>query len=299
MKDAFQCMLAATEIPEISQIKFPLLGSFKYDGFRALILNGKVMSRKMIEIPNLFVQKWAKEHEKELEGLDGELVVGSPFGEGVFNRCQNALTREDGEPDFTYYVFECPSVAHLPAVDRYEEIRNRVQSIARAKIVEQRVLKSEEDLFKMSEEALLAGYEGLILKGMQSLYKFGRSTLREGILLKWKEFVDSECVVLGVKQATKNTNTLKTDNLGNAKRSTSKEGKIPKQMVGSFIVRDIHSGVEFSCSTGSLKEGELEALWAKRDELTGKVFTYKYQKVGVLNKPRFSNFKGWRYPLDI
>jgi DNA ligase-1 len=49
-------------------LKFPLLASAKIDGVRALVKDGKVLSRSLKPIPNRHVQ----EMFGSLEGADGE-----------------------------------------------------------------------------------------------------------------------------------------------------------------------------------------------------------------------------------
>ena len=57
-------------------LSYPLLASPKLDEVRALIINGVVMSRSFKPIPNAHVQELFG--RPEYNGLDGELIVGSP-----------------------------------------------------------------------------------------------------------------------------------------------------------------------------------------------------------------------------
>lgn len=294
---ALKVMLASSEIPAVESIKFPILVSAKLDGIRCAIVNGKPMSRKMIEIPNLFVQQWAAAHP-ELEGLDGELIVGLPYGQDCFNRSGSGVGKAGGKPDFTFYVFEVWNQPTMTAIERYAYIRENVPGMDRCEVVYQHVIEDAESLMALNSKMIELGYEGLILKDPNGKYKNGRSTLNEGLLLKWKEFVDSEAEILEVLQGKTNTNPDIRDALGHAKRSTAKAGKVGTQMVGSFKVRDIHSGVEFKCPMGgTLKDAQ--DLWQVRDQLVGKVIVYKFQKVGVKDKPRFPGMKGFRDAWDI
>ena len=43
---------------------------------------------------------------------------------------------------------------------------------------------------------LNAGYEGLMLRDPNGIYKFGRSSVKENILLKVKEFMDDEAEII-------------------------------------------------------------------------------------------------------
>jgi DNA ligase-1 len=122
--------------------------------------------------------------------------------------------------------------------------------------------------------------------------------LKEGWLLKLKRFADSEAVVLAVNQLMHNTNEATTDKLGHTERSSHKAGKVPALAVGSLLVRDIKTGVDFELGTG-FTEDQRYALWKKRGELVSRVVKYKYQPVGVKDKPRFPVFLGFRDKRDL
>ena len=109
MKTLWKPMLAAKPDPAeldaaIAALKYPVLASPKLDGIRATVQGGRLLSRSLKPIPNLALQKlWGK---KELEGLDGEIIVGSPFGEGVFDRTRRVvMTRAASAECAMFHVF--------------------------------------------------------------------------------------------------------------------------------------------------------------------------------------------------
>ena len=71
----FKPMLAATVSDE--PLSYPLLASVKLDGVRALVVDGVVMGRSLKPIPNKHVQRLFG--HTQLNGLDGELIVGDLF----------------------------------------------------------------------------------------------------------------------------------------------------------------------------------------------------------------------------
>jgi DNA ligase-1 len=306
---SFKLMLADTKIPTPDQLRFPLMVSYKIDGCRATAINGVAYSRKMLAYENPFVQKWALDNADVLKGLDGELVVGEPRamfeGDDVFNRTSGPLGKMTGEPDFSFYVFERHNMSGIRAWERYMELRESFggayDPVPRVKLVQQWLVHSIAGLQALMAEALELGYEGLILKSPRGLYKNGRSSILEGILMKWKEWAESEAVILGVKQGTTNTNPDTRDELGHAKRSSAKAGKIPRDSIGSWQVRDIYSGREFNCPPGSQTEEALKAMWLEHLETphTGRVMTYKFQKAGTLFKPRFPGMVRFRPVSDL
>lgn len=302
-------MLASSEIPTVEQLVFPLLWSPKIDGVRCLQMDGQAHSRKLLPIENPFVSQWSKTYFHLLEGLDGELTVGPPHstgeGDDVFNRTAGALRRSTGEPDFTYHVFELWNYgAH--AFDRWEALQSRFEDQLKAphlrvRLVPQVLVRDLQELKARHTWALEAGYEGSMLKHPRKMYKHGRSTLDEGILLKWKDFADSEAVVLSVNQGTTNTNPLQRDALGHAKRSSAKAGKVLKDTIGSWRVKDLYNGKVFNCPPGSQTEAELKAMWAEHLQSIanggvgheGRVLQYKYQTVGSWGLPRFPGMIRW------
>jgi DNA ligase-1 len=300
-------MLAASEIPPPGALRFPLMASYKLDGVRCPMIDGVAYSRKMLPIGNRFFQSWVAKYADVLHGLDGEVIVGKPYQENdednVFNRTSGPIGKVSGEPDFTYYVFErWNEVPGTKAWERFMELRESFgpgySAIPRLQLIAQRLIMNLPQLERMMAEALEIGYEGLILKNPRGLYKNGRSTILEGTLLKWKEFADSECQILGWQQGTTNTNPLMKDALGHAKRSSAKAGKVLTDTLGSWLVRDIYSGVDFKCGPCGT-EAEVKAMWAERESYRLKILKYSYQKSGTLRKPRFSQMVCVRELSDL
>jgi len=306
MSDSFKPMLAASEIPTAEQIQFPVYASMKLDGIRSPIIGGKAMSRKLLPLPNASYQEWVHEHHKWLDCIDCEVISGDPTAPGVFHRTQSAIMSVDGTPDFKIYVFDAwaPDMPNLSAESRYEALRDWYTKLPtevrdRTVLLEQRLLQSIAQVKEYMAEAMDVGYEGLILKNPKGAYKNGRSTVKEGTLLKWKEFSYEDCRILEVIQGKTNQNEKTKDALGHAKRSTAKAGMKLVEAVGGFKVQDVKSGEIFDCGTGLLTANEVQALWLIKDTLVGRLFTYKSQPYGVLKKPRFPGFHGWKSLMDM
>jgi hypothetical protein len=73
-----------------------------------------------------------------------------------------------------------------------------------------------------------------MLRDPNGPYKFGRSTRKEGYLLKLKRFCDSEAEVIGVVELMHNGNEAKTNALGRTERSTRKAGKTGMGVLGAL-----------------------------------------------------------------
>lgn len=299
----FACMLAASEIPSEDSLTFPLLASYKLDGIRSPITSGIAMSRKMLPLPNRHMQEWVSKYGEHLNGLDGEMIVGPPNLPTTFNTTTSGIMKASGTPEFTFYVFEHWGVHWWSAQARYERLKDAFSKLpsevlAHAVLVEQRAISNLSELRAFYAEALELGYEGLILKDPFAPYKFGRSTLKAGHAMKWKEFIDYDCKIVEVKQGKTNTNEKTVDELGHAKRSTAKAGKVHIEEVGGFVVEcidpnSIYHGMQFNCGPGSFTQEELRNLWHIRFMLPGRVIRVKSQKLGGKTLPRFPSFYGW------
>lgn len=290
-------MLAATP-DSIEQIRLPAYASYKYDGVRAIVdktNSHKLVSRKLKPFRNPHVNSlFAKD---ELHGLDGELICGRPYGEGVFTRAQSATTNGSGFPDIWYFVFDLwcyPEHSYTKRLEWLEEMVRSTHAFTNLPVVlvQQKLVRTHDELKALEIKAVAKGYEGLIVRDIDAPYKYGRSTLPQGYLLKLKRFEDSEAEILEVIEEMENTNESLVTALGNHKRNHRKAGLVPKGRAGSVRSRDCKSGIEFFCAIpgDDLKDW----AWKNRDSLRGRIFTYKYQPVGTIDKPRFPIYKGLR-----
>ena len=276
----------------------PLYASTKLDGVRCIVFDGKAYSRSMKLIPNAYIQH-ALSTNKGLDGLDGELIVGDPTDPLCYNTTVSAVMRKSGEPDFKFYVFDNLSDRALTRhfSDRYDKLR--AAQLPRFVVpIKQVGCTSWAAVLKAEEEALEAGYEGLILRSPNGPYKQGRSTLKEGIAIKLKRFLDSEAEVIAITELQHNLNAREVNEVGRTKRSTHQAGKSGGDTMGSIYVRDLTSGVEFEIGTGFTAEDRQE-WWNYRTRRLGLIVKYKYFPVGVKDKPRHPVYLGVRDERDM
>lgn len=294
-KPAVKPMLAGT-VKHLGELKdFPYLCSRKLDGVRALIIDGKVYSRSLKLIPNKHVQElFGKD---EFNGFDGELIIGAPNAHDVYNRTVSGVMSHDGEPDVHYYIFDMYDQENDGYEDRYRHIIN-ANLPANIHVVESFNANNVDDV--LAFETIVVEkeeYEGIMLRKVEKPYKFGRSTLKEGGLLKFKRFTDDEAVILSITEKMKNENEAFTNELGATARSLKKEGMVAAGTMGAILVKNTE-GVEFEVGTGFTDE-QRQYFWDNQDALIGKTIKYRYQKVGVKEKPRFPSFIGFRDEVDM
>jgi DNA ligase-1 len=285
-------MLAAT-VDDVSKLKFPLYASPKLDGVRAIVWNGKLLSRTLKPIPNPHVNKMFG--RDALSCLDGELILGDPTADDVYRQTVGAVSREYGEPKVSFYVFDYVDTGCFE--ERQKEMTKRVVGDL-VKIVDQTFVEDADALAEYELECLEAGYEGVMLRSPHGVYKHGRSTVREQGMMKLKQFADSEAVILDIEEEMENTNEAKKNALGRTERSTKQDGLVGKGRAGTLCVRDVHSGVEFRIGTG-LDDKDKAFFWKKRKKVVGQIVKYKSFLIGVKDKPRFPVYLGPREEWDL
>lgn len=300
-----------------ADIPFPVLASAKIDGVRAMRFDD-LRSRSMKAIPNRHVQKALA--GDNLFGLDGELVVGDPTHPNCMQNTTSGVMAIDKVPEFQFHVFDLvDQPAGMPFNERFGYAAARVDQIQRnwARIamanrldgagallthcpvilVPHVQINDLDALLAYEAERLEEGWEGVMVRSMHGLYKQGRSTPREGGLLKIKRFTDDEATIIGFVEENKNNNPKQTNELGRSKRSSAKGGKVGKDTLGAFILRNA-AGTEFQCGSGITDELAAE-VWANREKYMGRLVTYKSFLIGVKDAPRHPVFKAFRHPLDI
>lgn len=304
------CKVMLARDADLDRIMYPVYASPKYDGVRCHIEedeNGIVhaLTRSNKPIPNKYIR--AQLERREFRGFDCELIVGEPTAQDVFQKTQSAVMSFEGEPEFTLYVHD-----YLDMDQTFEErlsflmqLRHKVRSELLLKdvfrnvvFVDHRLIESYDALLIAEHLALDQGYEGLILRNPSAKYKQGRAGKTGQELLRLKRFNDAEAVIIGWEQRFHNANDAMLDERGYTKRSTRKDGMVAENLLGSFRVRDPETGVEFNIGSGFNAAQRFE-FWNRKEELLGKLVSYKYFEVGVKDAPRFPIFKGFRDAVDM
>ena len=304
MSEVFKPNLAGTPKSD-ADIRFPVLASPKIDGVRAMVHEHGLMSRSMKPIPNKHIQSVLG--TVRLLGLDGELVVGSPTDPNCMQNTTSGVMSKDKIPDFTYFVFD--DFLHGGWFkNRLAAARNRVQQEkafrgSRDVYLHHMLINTLEELNEYEAEQLELGFEGIMVRDPLGKYKQGRSTVRDGGLLKIKRFVDGEFMIIGFEEQMKNNNPKVTNELGRSKRSSHKDGKEGKGTLGAFKVRHYDPssgevGIEFSIGSG-MDDAFRDWAWANQDKLINEIGVYKSFPIGVLNAPRHPVFKALREKWDM
>ncbi len=299
------------------KVAFPIGVQTKYDGIRASVVDGKLVTRTLKEVQNreIFVAL----SRPEFEGLDGEIIVGDPTAEGCFGRTTSfVMSRDKTGENWAYYVFdkwnETGNYARRHRSAKEIVILNPLE-VGKFVVAGYKFVENDAELMECEKAVVEAGHEGVILRTLDSPYKFGRSGLK-GPLLKVKRFKDGEARIINAFEQLHNANEAKKDAFGRTERSSHKANKIPKGCLGGFEVEDIVTGQRFNIGTG-FTQAQREELWALWHEpgssseawpdgvpvlgrwLRGRIAKYKHFPVGEKDLPRFPVFLGFRDESDM
>lgn len=291
---------------ELAKLQFPAFASPKLDGIRAIVVDGVLVSRKLIAIPNRALQTLFG--HPEFNGLDGELIVGSPTSPTAFRDTTSVVMSHDKPVDgvvfhvFDNYLVDGGWQRRFAAVEAAVQAAHGAGVPADPKRVPLLVVPhvkvlSQAELMDLDAKLVGRGFEGTMVRSPGGPYKHGRSTTNEGYLLKFKQFEDAEAEVIGFEELMHNGNEALKDNLGRTKRSSHQANKTGLGRLGALILRR-PDGVEFNCGTG-FDDAERIRIWGVRDTMLGKQVKYRFFPSGGKDKPRFPTYLGFRDPKDL
>ena len=270
---------------DLTTLPYPLLASPKLDGVRAIVQRGVLVSRNGRPISNLQVQE--KFGRVKYEGLDGELTVGLPYGQDVFNKTVRITQKRDADAsDLRFNVFDYCGRTGTRFSDRSGWLKEKFAE-GGVDLVKQTLIHDAVQLQAYLAMQLAKGYEGCMLRRADAgPYMQKRSTLKEFNLVKFKPWEFGEAVILAAYPLRHNDNVEKTST---GRRTTARAGiRLDKTQYGSALLRDMKTKVEFTVNipTDNLRRW---GGWAEPKRWLGKRVRYKFQLCGTLKggAPRF------------
>lgn len=298
-------MLASKAPDDFSRLPYPQLASPKLDGIRCLINSqGQPVSRTLKPIRNRDIAGMLS--DPRLIGLDGELIVGDPNASDCMRQTNSGVMSYDKplrDDQWKFYVFDIwnrggQTPFHITQ-ERLAEYADHPQIV----VVPQHGCTSPAQIEQCEKQYLDDGYEGIMLRNPHGRYKFGRSTVREGHLLKVKRFQQAEAKVVGFEPLYHNANEAEFDNLGYTKRSQEQAGKIALDTLGALLCEGPNPYnpsqlIDFRIGTG-FTQAERAIYWRQRAELLGAFVTYKFFPTGSKERPRHPVFVSFRSLEDM
>ena len=297
--ELFNPMLAGEGV--LGEITYPKLISPKLNGVRGIIQNNTLYARSLKPIVNAYVQDYFS-GRPALNGLDGELVVGYFGDKEVFTRTTSGVMSQEGEPDVRLYVFDylTDTTKHLPFKDRNSIAKQLVDKLSDDHIVwvTQKLVNNDTELGEFSQGMIGLGFEGVVLRCPNALYKHGRSTDKEGTFLRFVPWHTSEAVILDVLEGEINGNESVVNELGYLKKSSAKAGKIPSGQAGSFKVMDVKTKALFHIPVSG--DEFQKAVWSTRGWwASNQLIRYKYKDGVKGDIPRYAQYEGLRAVEDM
>lgn len=288
-------------VPELfGEIQYPVLATPKLDGIRATVQGGRLLTNTLKLIPNQHTRSLF-EHSA-FEGLDGELVVGSSHGEGVFHRTSSGVMSRDGTPPVTFYVFDTlrAELRYRPYADRLQFVEQQAKGLRGVVVWYPTTLHSPTELRRYVSGCLEAGYEGAMLRlaPTRGHYKEGRTTVLDNLILKIKPDEELEGTIIGFDEAMENLNPPVLQADGRNKRSSAAAGLVPKGTLGTLLLQTREFGI-VRCSPGTMTATQRLHVWQNQAEHMGMLVTAVFQRTGTKDAPRTCRFKRFRPKLDM
>jgi DNA ligase-1 len=276
--------------------KFPYIATPKIDGIRFVMVNGVALSRSFKPLRNKYIQSLLSSALPD--GMDGELTSGDTFQSST-----SAIMKIEGQPEFDVWLFDYLD----PSSETILSYSARIKQLSQFNLEKEypftlhkllgKPVLSQEELEILDDYHLDSGFEGTMLRSPSGTYKFGRSTVRDNILLKVKRFTDDEGLLIDVHEKMSNQNDAEIDELGHTKRSSALDGMIPMNTAGSLVVFGSYGEVKVG---SGLDDKMREFIWSNRDSLIGKSYVkYKFFPQGVKDLPRHPVFVGLRDSDDM
>jgi DNA ligase-1 len=249
-------------------ITFPCFVQRKLDGVRCVAIPGRgLFSRNGKQFPHLehIMNDVNKLHAERII-LDGELYSD----ELTFQEIVGIVKKETLRPGdietmkkIYLYVYDCVCLDTLdaPYTHRLKTLQTLFGTVRfdTLRLLLTSECASEEDMKRLHATYVAEGYEGIMLRQRDGVYKAG---YRSSELQKYKEFCDSEYPVVGFKQGD-----------GEEKGCVIWQCRTP-------------AGLEFSVRPRGTRADRVE-LFANGADYIGKLLTVRYQELTTDGVPRF------------
>ena len=322
--------LAPSDKVNLDTVQYPTYGSVKFDGVRAIIMDGVAYSRKFLPLHEVFQKRFKPFLDLTIgteHVFDGEIF--NP--DATFTQITSSLANEDGVP-LKLYAFDYMTKNGWYGQDstqfwQFSERLLRLQQVLmampqdivndHAEFVVQKLCHNKEEVQAWLEEVMSGGGEGLMLRDPRQIYKHGRSTAKAtpqkgGGFWKLKPFDTIDAVLIGYETMNRLTDEAKAtiedkDAFGRSKRGHRKGDREETNEIGKWICEV--PGRTYIDDKGKEQPFIFKATWVKnsplRTEVTvenfeehkGRWVEVEYMSVGMKHLPRLPRAKRWRDDL--
>lgn len=293
-------LLAATieNSEQLKELNFPIWLSEKKNGIRGITDGKGVLTRYLKRIRNRYINSLLSGLPS---GVEGEIVCKDKDGEDFrdLEDTNSAVMSSGGVSDFTFYVFDWYGTSKFVSYRIRTQRIDLLEKYKRAKVVVigQHLCEGIQQIHKWYDFYVKKhGAEGVMLRDPNGFYKFGRSTLNEQLLIKYKPWNDDEAKVIGIIEEMKNQNIKTTDLRGLSKRSKHIANLQGKGTMGALLCKNKRFG-EFQLGSGFTKERK-QQIWDEAKEVflisdLNLKLRFRYRGVTKYGKPRNASFVSW------
>lgn len=293
------------ELEKLIQQYITLYVMIKYDGVRCNVRDGVVMGKSMLPITNRYIQELYG-HPK-YNGLEFEIIVVD--SDGKYNPvtcCAETVSFTNSEyavRDHLCVLIDHSFNSELAFDMRFEDLERFARYHDNFILPEIEVVNEVSEILAFESKALAKDHEGIIVRNPFLKYKEGVSS-KEGELLRLKRYISEEAIIVEVGVAYTNNNDVEINALGYAERSSMLAGKVAKEEVGKFfckLVKDVYdpwsrrllfkAGSFCIVAPGNMTKEEKIELYKIKDQLKGRMISFKSFPKGTKDKPRFATFQ--------
>ena len=276
----FKVMLASQQMPELTQLRYPCYVQPKLDGYRAVYIpNEGFYSRSCKKFRN----ENLKEYFKSLDNVADYVLDGELYIHGIeFQNLASTISKEGAEiKDLVFVVYDCIPIedfklqkSSLQYEDRLKLLRSvlneQVADFTKVIDISTDKVDSPLEIRELYKKYLKNDYEGVIIRRVDGNYKFGRSTIKGGELIKLKPFKSLDLKVVDVY-----------------------EGE--NQFEGSLggIICSLPNGSTTRIGSGFSVDARKE-VWSNKKDYLGKTAEIKYFEETEENNLRHPIFIRWR-----
>lgn len=266
-KIKYSPMLAVDYTKRKANIKFPCYVQPKVDGIRAIFHNNKFISRNGNEFINLkHIKNELTLLIKKDMVLDGELYSNTlSFQElvGLVKLKREELSNEDKikMTQINYIVYDIinkePFINRLAILKKFFKENEKI--LKHVVLLKTEICNTINDIEKYHDKYISEGYEGIIIRNKDGLYK---PKYRSGDLQKYKKFIDDEFEIISYTEGKgKDNNTI------------------------IFICKTKDNKVFNVRPKGSIEERE--NMLKNGEKYKGQLLTVRYQELTTDGIPRF------------
>lgn len=246
-----------------NKVRLPCYGSPKLNGFRLAMVGGVAFSKAGIaeDLTNkpAHLVHFLKDTLEHVD-TDGEIYC---HGMSLQDIRSAWLTPQESSSKLKYFIYDHPvdglsTAQRLAEIDMLQRLLSTMRAVYPVEFVEQRILRTQEEVDAFYQECLDNGYEGAVYRNEDGVYEFDKQSSN---MIKRKPRLDAEAKVL----------SSNVDRIGE----------------GVLLCR-LPSGVTFECKMKKPKKGTNYRGYEASLKLIGQWITFEYEELsndGVPTKP--------------